>query len=459
MKMKKTEEFVKNLGRRPRILVSCANEISKGDRARLIASCLADTGFDVDMDFGEKSPEDLVSSALENSAHGIMPVDYGKNFSPKNFEDLLKKASCGEISLIREVPLKDTYDGILSEIKKTSGKWLEIFAKNAINTNEPSYYIKGIYDKDRKIIAQTITLLESSLEHDREKAKSVMEELLPKTGKAVRIGISGVPGVGKSTFIESFGMRLIEKGHKIGVLAIDPTSSKSGGSLMGDKTRMKKLCKKSAAFIRPSPAGQVLGGVAGKTREAMVVLEAAGFDIIIVETVGVGQSETAAASMVDFFLVLMLAGAGDELQGMKKGILELADAIAINKADGDNIAKANKARQDYEAALHLMLSPSVWHPPVLTCSALTNKGIDKIWDTISRHRKELGEVGELSRKRKLQSVEWMWDIVQNGINEKFYGNQDVKKMLPRMAGLVRNGKAEPTWAAGELLKAYIKGDK
>ncbi len=456
MKIKKIEKFIKNQGRRPRVLVSCAGKIAKGDRAGLIASCLSDTGFDVDMDFGVKSPEDLVRLGLENNVHGIMLVDYDKDFSLKNFNKLLKKQSCGEIYLIKEVPLKNTYDSILNEIEKNTEKWLGIFENNAIGTNDVSYYIKGIYDKDRKIIAKTITLLESSLKKDQEKAKAIVDELLPKTGKAMRIGISGVPGVGKSTFIESFGIRLIKKDHRIGVVAIDPTSSRTGGSLMGDKTRMQRLCRQSHAFIRPSPAGEVLGGVAGKTREAMVILEAAGFDIIIVETVGVGQSETAAASMVDFFLVLMLAGAGDEIQGMKKGILELADAIAINKADGDNIAKANKAKQDYEAALHLICSASVWHPPVLTCSALTNEGIDKVWDTISEHRKKLEAAGELGRKRKQQLIDWMWDIVNQGINEKFYQNRNVQKMLPEISALVKEGKAEPTWAAGELLKAYIK---
>ena len=225
--------------------------------------------------------------------------------------------------------------------------------------------------------------------------------LLPHAGQAVRVGITGVPGVGKSTYIESFGLQLVQQGHWVAVLAVDPSSSKSGGSIMGDKTRMERLSLEQQAFIRPSPSGGTLGGVARRTRETIVVCEAAGFDVIIVETVGVGQSETTVASMVDFFLVLMLAGAGDELQGIKKGVLELADAIAINKADGNNIAKAEKAKKEYENALHLLTpSSKIWSPPVLTCSAVTMDGIEDIWQTILDYKEKLESSGELMKNAK-----------------------------------------------------------
>jgi len=269
---------------------------------------------------------------------------------------------------------------------------------------ETQDYIDGVLANNRRMVAKTITLIESSLFAHQESAKAIVNELLSHAGKAVRIGITGVPGVGKSTYIESFGLQLVRQGHRVAVLAVDPSSSKSGGSIMGDKTRMEKLSLEPNAFIRPSPSGGTLGGVARRTRETIVVCEAAGFDVIIVETVGVGQSETTVASMVDFFLVLMLAGAGDELQGIKKGVLELADAIAINKADGTNIENAKIAKLEYERALSILTPFSkTWSPPVLTCSAVTMKGIDEIWQTILEHRKKIEATGELAEKRSQQS--------------------------------------------------------
>ncbi len=272
---------------------------------------------------------------------------------------------------------------------------------------ETQDYIEGVLAKNRRMVAKTITLIESSLHAHQESAKAIVNALLPHAGKAVRIGITGVPGVGKSTYIESFGLQLVKQGHRVAVLAVDPSSSKSGGSIMGDKTRMEKLSLEQNAFIRPSPSGGTLGGVARRTRETIVVCEAAGFDVIIVETVGVGQSETTVASMVDFFLVLMLAGAGDELQGIKKGVLELADAVAINKADGNNIGNAKKAKLEYERALSLLTPFSkIWSPPVLTCSAVTMDGVDEIWRTILEHRKKIEATGELAEKRSQQSLDW-----------------------------------------------------
>jgi len=316
-------------------------------------------------------------------------------------------------------------------------------------------YIDGVLAKNRRIVAKTITLIESSLPAHQEMAKTIVDGLLPHAGKAVRIGITGVPGVGKSTYIESFGLKLVQQGHRVAVLAVDPSSSKSGGSIMGDKTRMERLSLEQQAFIRPSPSGGTLGGVARRTRETIVVCEAAGFDVIIVETVGVGQSETTVASMVDFFLVLMLAGAGDELQGIKKGVLELADAIAINKADGNNVIQAAKAKIEYENALNLLTPASrIWSPPVLTCSAVTMDGMDDIWQTILDHKKKFETSGELDQKRRKQALDWLWALVEEGLREQFYNNPDVEKSLPIIVKAVEKGETAPTAAAHRLLDLH-----
>jgi len=281
-------------------------------------------------------------------------------------------------------------------------------------------YIHGVIDRNNRLLAKTITLIESSLPAHQELARNIINKLLPHTGKAVRLGITGVPGAGKSTFIESFGMLLLKKGLSVAVLAVDPSSTRGGGSILADKTRMEKLSVAANAFIRPSPSRGTLGGVARKTRETMLVCEAAGFDVIIVETVGVGQSETTVASMVDFFLVLMIAGAGDELQGMKKGVLEIADALAINKTDGDNVQKARMARKEYETALHLLRPASLtWSPPVLNCSAIEMTGIDEIWSTVLEHRKKFTATGELKANRKKQAVDWMWSLIEEGLKKNF----------------------------------------
>ena len=321
-----------------------------------------------------------------------------------------------------------------------------------MNQKDPDAYIQGILAKEKRSLAKTITLVESSLPGDQELARTIIDRLLPYTGNAVRLGITGVPGVGKSTFIESMGMFLTQKGHHVAVLAVDPSSKRSGGSILADKTRMERLSVEERAFIRPSPSGGTLGGVARKTRESMLICEAFGFDVIIVETVGVGQSETTVASMVDFFLVLMLAGAGDELQGIKKGVLELADAVAINKADGDNIEKAKLARIEYENALHFLnpASPN-WIPPVTTCSALATTGIDTIWQKVLSHRESLLQSGELYAKRKKQALDWMWNLVEEGLRLRFHQNENIKSRLPKMVSAVEKGDMAPTAAAMELL--------
>jgi len=321
-----------------------------------------------------------------------------------------------------------------------------------MNTKDPKEYIDGVLARDRRVLSKTITLIESSLPDHQEMARTVVDTLLARTGDAVRLGITGVPGVGKSTFIESLGMYLVQNGRRVAVLAVDPSSSRSGGSVMADKTRMERLSAEKSAFIRPSPSGGTLGGVARKTRETMLVCEASGFDVIIVETVGVGQSEAAVASMVDFFLVLMLAGAGDELQGIKRGVLELADAIAINKADGDNIEKAKKAAKIYESALHLLQPPSpTWTPPVLTCSALEFIEIEKIWQTVLDHRKVLSASGELEHNRRKQALDWMWSLIEEGLKDRFNKHPQVQKRLAHIKRSVEKGITAPTIAASELL--------
>ena len=324
---------------------------------------------------------------------------------------------------------------------------------------DEQYYSEGVLAQDKRIVAKTITLIESSLGQHQLVARQVINRLLPETGKAVRLGISGVPGAGKSTFIESLGTLLVEKGHRVAVLAVDPSSKRSGGSVLADKTRMEKLSVAENAFIRPSPSGGTLGGVARKTRETMLVCEAAGYDVMIVETVGVGQSETTVASMVDFFLLLMIAGAGDELQGIKKGVLEVADAIAVNKADGDNVERAERACQQCENALHYLTPASpVWTPRAMTCSSLKldNPGILKIWETILEHRRLYLESGALEDKRRQQALDWMWSLLKEGLRKRFFTNPNIVKRLPQMTRGVEKGEITPTAAADELLFSLDK---
>lgn len=304
---------------------------------------------------------------------------------------------------------------------------------------------------DRRTLARAITLVESSRSEDRRLAKDLVNCILPYSGEAVRLGITGVPGVGKSTFIEALGLMLIDMGHRVAVLAVDPSSRKSRGSVLGDKTRMQHLATRNEAFVRPSPSGGTLGGVASKTRESMLLCEAAGYDVVLVETVGVGQSETEVASMVDFFLVLMLAGAGDDLQGIKKGILEHADCVAVNKADGDNLKRAERAKADYERALHyLMPVDSGWEPVVTTCSALEGNGIDTIWKTVKTHRDQLTASGLLNVKREQQVLDWFQRMIEEEIRNRFYENPDVKKRLPELTGKVKGGQLFPGVALDRL---------
>jgi LAO/AO transport system kinase len=304
------------------------------------------------------------------------------------------------------------------------------------------------------LLARAITLIESTSPLHEAQAQELLQRLLPHTGKAQRIGITGVPGVGKSTFIESFGCFLVEKGRKVAVLTIDPTSKRSGGSILGDKTRMEKLSRNPQAFIRPSAAGESLGGVARRTRETLLLCEAAGFDTILVETVGVGQSETTLRSMVDFFLLLLLPGAGDELQGLKKGIVEMADAVLINKADGDNRLRAEQARVEQQSALHCSQAATPgWTTEVGLCSGLTGEGIREIWNVIQRYFDQFAPSGVISERRRQQSLEWLSSLVQDELLRRFYRDPQVKAHLAALQQQVLRGETTPVRASRELLES------
>lgn len=309
---------------------------------------------------------------------------------------------------------------------------------------------QAIVGGDRAVLARAITLMESRRPDHRARARELLQELMPRTGKAVRVGITGVPGVGKSTAIDSLGSLLTARGHKVAVLAVDPTSTRTGGAILGDKTRMARLAADPNAFIRPSPTSGTLGGVAAKTRETMLLCEAAGFDVILVETVGVGQSETAVADLTDFFLVLMLPGAGDELQGIKKGILELADMIAVNKAD-DAGMRAKAAAAEYKAALHILTpASSTWTPPVVTVSGLTGQGLDELWAKVLDHRKRFEATGELAVKRRAQDAKWMWALVHERLHDRLTQDAGVRKRVPEIEKAIAAGSLSPTAGADEI---------
>ncbi|MEM7223304.1 MAG: methylmalonyl Co-A mutase-associated GTPase MeaB [Pseudomonadota bacterium] len=308
---------------------------------------------------------------------------------------------------------------------------------------------------DRRALARAITLVESTRPDHRPEAEALLAELLPQSGQSIRLGITGVPGVGKSTFIEHLGLSAIERGHRVAVLAVDPSSQRTGGSILGDKTRMQDLARNPAAFIRPSPAAGTLGGVARRTREALLVCEAAGFDLIIVETVGVGQSETMVADLVDMFLLLITPAAGDELQGIKKGIVELADLVLVNKADGDLAEAAKRARADYQSALHLLYPPTAaWRPPVLTCSALTGAGFEAIWQAIGDFKQIQAESGGFGARRARQAVTWMWSEIRESLMATLERDPDVAARLGPLEAAVRQGQTAPTAAAREVLEAF-----
>lgn len=328
------------------------------------------------------------------------------------------------------------------------------FYKKRLNSVQ---YVSGILKGDRILLSKTITLVESKLASDNVLAENVLEQLLPHTGNSLRIGVTGVPGVGKSSFIESFGKFLTSLGKKTAVLTIDPSSLRSKGSILGDKTRMEELANDPLAYIRPSAAGDTLGGVHSRTRETILLCEAAGFEVIIIETVGVGQSETAVKGMVDFFLLLMLSGAGDELQGIKKGIMEMADAIAITKADGDNVQKSELAKREYQNALNLFPpGENGWYPAVVTCSSLKKTGIQEIWDIIIRYEKLMKNKGYFQSNRQQQNVSWMKETIAYYLQAGFYNNAGIKKMLSLKMKQVENGTTPVITAAKEMLNLFYQ---
>jgi LAO/AO transport system kinase len=326
-----------------------------------------------------------------------------------------------------------------------------------LSDHDPKKLAKQVRAGDRRALARAITLIESTRPEDREPGDQLLEQLTSHAGQSIRIGISGSPGVGKSTFIECLGNHVIDQGHKLAVLAVDPSSALSGGSILGDKTRMETLAQKLDAFIRPSPAGRTLGGVARHTRETMLIVEAAGFDVVLVETVGVGQSETAVAEMTDLFMLLLLPGAGDELQGIKRGIVELADIIVVNKADGELEPAAGRAAADYRGALGFLHPRHTdWQVPVETCSAIENKGIDQIWQIIEDYRRTMTENGEIIKARAAQAKAWLWHETSEILREKLKTDPNITGQLRKLETAVAAGKASPRVAAQKLVETFWK---
>ena len=324
--------------------------------------------------------------------------------------------------------------------------------KNRLSANE---YIDGILKGDRVLLSRAITIVESNLESDKELAKEIIKAILPNSGKSIRIGITGVPGVGKSTFIESFGKYLVTQGKRVAILSIDPSSQRSKGSILGDKTRMEELANMEEAYIRPSASGDTLGGVANKTGETMLLCEAAGYDVILIETVGVGQSETAVHGMTDFFLLLMLAGAGDELQGIKKGIMEMADMVVINKADGDNIRMSEMAKLQYQNALHIFpLAESGWSPVVSTASAIKDLGIDNVWDEVKKYKTLVDENGYFLKNRNHQQIQWMYNNINEELKQMFYGSENISNQLSGLEKDIVSSKISPVEASQKIIEEF-----
>ncbi len=337
---------------------------------------------------------------------------------------------------------------------KSDKKTRNITRRRTLTVDE---YVRGILDRDRAVMARAITLIESNAAAHFEQAQAVLDRILPHSGRSIRLGITGTPGAGKSTLIETLGLYLLEQGHRVAVLAIDPSSSVSGGSILGDKTRMAELAQHPDSFIRPSPSGGALGGVSRKTRETILVCEAAGYDIIIVETVGVGQNEITVRSMVDFFLLLQIAGGGDELQGIKKGVIELADAICINKAEGENKARAVAAQQELNMALHYLAHATPgWQTRCFTCSALTGEGIPELWQIVQKYRQITTANGYWEQQRRRQNIDWMHALIEEQLRSLFEQHDRVREMIPEVESAVSRGKLLATAGAQRLLREFVQ---
>jgi LAO/AO transport system kinase len=435
----------------------------------MAASYFGDLGFDVDISPEDLTPERAAEMAVENDVHIICLTGIKKN-DAQLYETIrvkLQRTGSEQVRIIgigdishsdREHLIHAGFVDIFTwgpSFSESIGSLLDRLRSGNFDPERPDACVEGVLAGDRRLIAKTISLIESRAVKHRAVAQRILDSLYAHTGKAVRIGVTGIPGAGKSTFIESFGLRLLEMGHRVAVLAIDPSSSISGGSLLADKVRMGRLSADSRAFIRPSPSSGVLGGVAGKTRETMLVCEASGFDIILVETVGVGQTEIEVASMVDFFLLLLVAGAGDQFQGIKRGIIELAHAIVITKADGDNILNAAAAREEYAKAMSLLRpESSLWQPPVVTCSSYNPESVEKIWGIISQYVERLSDAGELRERRARQSVDWMLAMVDQGLMNQFRENPRVARILDEVLHAIEDGNISAEEAARQLLDAY-----
>jgi LAO/AO transport system kinase len=324
--------------------------------------------------------------------------------------------------------------------------------KNRLQVQE---YVNGVLQGNRVVLSMAISIIESNLDNDKKIAKEIIQQILPYSGKSIRIGITGVPGVGKSTFIESFGKHLVSNGHKVAVLSIDPSSQRSRGSILGDKTRMEELANLEGAYIRPSASGDTLGGVANKTGETVLLCEASGYDVILIETVGVGQSETAVHSMTDFFLLLMLAGAGDELQGIKKGIMEMADMVVINKADGENVRMSEMAKLQYQNALHIFpQSESGWSPVVSTASAIKNIGISEVWVQIEKYSELVHRNGYFKKNRNNQQIEWMYNNINEELKRMLYSSAEIKQLLKSSEQKILSAELSPIKASQEVIESF-----
>jgi len=463
----RTDRFALKTGRRPRILFM--GTIAKtGDHVdRLVPTAFSQWGFDVDIHSIDQPHAQTARAAVENDVHAVIyPFDCSE-IAPAAIARIVNTVAVASGKEILSVAWKHTaagredsnqgieFDEVLSidrDIVSGLSRLLDAFQARKQLDLDLKRCLEGVIAGNRTVIAKAITLIESDRPDHQQVADQLIGYLLPLSGNAMRIAISGVPGAGKSSFIESLGMLLATTGHRVAVLAVDPSSPKTQGSVLGDKTRMKQLSGHPSAFIRPTASGGNLGGIAQKTRESTLLLDAAGFDVVLVETVGVGQSEISVASMVDFFLMLLIAGAGDELQGIKRGILEVSDAVVINKADGDNFQRAREAQKAYESALSIVKPDSpLWKVPVLTCSSLSTRGVAGIWEIISEFRSKMNASGELDKKRRRQSLDWMWARVEEGLKKRFYQRTDIKPRIAELTGAVRKGSISPTEAALELL--------